>query len=126
MCVDFFSQGGNPLTIISNQVNIELHKIRQRCPLFESNGLIVSTVISCDFKTLINDICNLESIRIEPINNPSWYILDKNAYISSQLNLLVSKMCDYILLTETAVAIFKPLYFIYAGLPSMLRILEGM
>ena len=34
--------GGNPLTIISNQVNIELHKIRQRCPLFESNGLIVS------------------------------------------------------------------------------------
>eukprot|EP00794_Sanderia_malayensis_P000331 gene331-963_t len=33
--------GGNPLTIVSNQVNIELHKIRQRCPLFESNGLIV-------------------------------------------------------------------------------------
>jgi len=33
--------GGNPLTIISNQVNIELHKIRQRCPLFESSGLIV-------------------------------------------------------------------------------------
>ena len=23
-------------------MNIELHKIRQRCPLFESNGLIVS------------------------------------------------------------------------------------
>ena len=34
------------MTIISNQVNIELHKIRQRCPLFESSGLIVSTTVA--------------------------------------------------------------------------------
>ncbi|XP_078001401.1 lysine-specific histone demethylase 1A-like [Glandiceps talaboti] len=30
--------GGNPLTIISKQVNMELHKIKQKCPLYESNG----------------------------------------------------------------------------------------
>nr|XP_006824583.1 PREDICTED: lysine-specific histone demethylase 1A-like isoform X2 [Saccoglossus kowalevskii] len=30
--------GGNPITIVSKQVNMELHKIRQKCPLYESNG----------------------------------------------------------------------------------------
>ncbi|XP_070568077.1 lysine-specific histone demethylase 1A-like isoform X2 [Ptychodera flava] len=30
--------GGNPLTIISKQVNMELSKIKQKCPLYESNG----------------------------------------------------------------------------------------
>ncbi|XP_053381174.1 lysine-specific histone demethylase 1A-like [Mercenaria mercenaria] len=33
--------GGNPMTIISRQVNMELHKIKQKCPLFESNGSTV-------------------------------------------------------------------------------------
>ena len=32
------SLGGNPLTVLSSQVNMELHKINQRCPLFETNG----------------------------------------------------------------------------------------
>lgn len=30
--------GGNPLTVINNQISMELHKIRQKCPLYESNG----------------------------------------------------------------------------------------
>ncbi|XP_039288943.1 lysine-specific histone demethylase 1A isoform X5 [Nilaparvata lugens] len=30
--------GGNPITVLSKQINMELHKIRQKCPLFESNG----------------------------------------------------------------------------------------
>lgn len=33
--------GGNPMTVISRQVNMELHKIKQKCPLFESNGTTV-------------------------------------------------------------------------------------
>lgn len=33
--------GGNPVTVISNQVDVKLSKIRQKCPLFESNGQIV-------------------------------------------------------------------------------------
>ncbi|XP_065649185.1 lysine-specific histone demethylase 1A isoform X2 [Hydra vulgaris] len=33
--------GGNPVTIISNQVDVKLTKIKQKCPLYESNGQIV-------------------------------------------------------------------------------------
>lgn len=33
--------GGNPITILSKQVKMELHKIKQKCPLFESNGSTV-------------------------------------------------------------------------------------
>jgi len=36
--------GGNPITILSKQVNMILHKIKQRCPLFEGNG---TTVLGC-------------------------------------------------------------------------------
>jgi hypothetical protein len=34
--------GGNPVTVLSKQINMELHKIRQKCPLYESNGNTVS------------------------------------------------------------------------------------
>ena len=30
------------MTIVSKQVNMELHKIKQKCPLYESNGSTVS------------------------------------------------------------------------------------
>ncbi|XP_071495528.1 lysine-specific histone demethylase 1A-like [Diadema antillarum] len=30
--------GGNPMTIVSKQVNMELAKVKQKCPLFESGG----------------------------------------------------------------------------------------
>ncbi|XP_013138247.1 PREDICTED: lysine-specific histone demethylase 1A [Papilio polytes] len=33
--------GGNPVTTLSVQMNIELHKIKQKCPLYESNGIQV-------------------------------------------------------------------------------------
>ena len=36
------SSGGNPVTILSRQINMELYKIKQKCPLFESNGQTVS------------------------------------------------------------------------------------
>lgn len=35
---NFVSKGGNPLTVLSSQVSMELHRINQRCPLFETNG----------------------------------------------------------------------------------------
>ena len=34
--------GGNPIAIVSKQINMELHKIRQKCPLYESSGSSVS------------------------------------------------------------------------------------
>ncbi|XP_078796576.1 lysine-specific histone demethylase 1A isoform X3 [Oryzias latipes] len=30
--------GGNPMAVVSKQVNMELAKIKQKCPLFEANG----------------------------------------------------------------------------------------
>ena len=33
--------GGNPITVLSKQVNMELTKISQTCPLYESNGATV-------------------------------------------------------------------------------------
>lgn len=30
--------GGNPITVLSRQINMELSKISQKCPLYESNG----------------------------------------------------------------------------------------
>lgn len=45
-----FSLGGNPVTVLSKQINMELHKIKQKCPLYESNGCTVScltVIIDC-------------------------------------------------------------------------------
>uniref|UniRef100_A0A2R5LNP7 Lysine-specific histone demethylase 1A n=1 Tax=Ornithodoros turicata TaxID=34597 RepID=A0A2R5LNP7_9ACAR len=33
--------GGNPVAVLSRQINMELHRIRQKCPLYESNGTTV-------------------------------------------------------------------------------------
>lgn len=45
--------GGNPVTILSKQVNMVLHKIKQRCPLYEGNGTTVSNgflfLVVCSF-----------------------------------------------------------------------------
>ena len=37
--------GGNPVTVLSRQINMELTKISQKCPLYESNGNTVPKVI---------------------------------------------------------------------------------
>lgn len=37
--------GGNPVTTLSKQINMELHKIRQKCPLYESDGQTVNIII---------------------------------------------------------------------------------
>lgn len=33
--------GGNPITTLSKQIDMELHRIRQKCPLYQSNGVTV-------------------------------------------------------------------------------------
>lgn len=34
--------GGNPINVLSKQINMDLVKIKQKCPLYESNGTTVS------------------------------------------------------------------------------------
>lgn len=38
--------GGNPMTIISKQILMELAKVKQKCPLFESGGQTVSVLFT--------------------------------------------------------------------------------
>ncbi|XP_075709312.1 lysine-specific histone demethylase 1A isoform X7 [Rhinoderma darwinii] len=38
--------GGNPMAVISKQVNMELAKIKQKCPLYEANGQATHSVTS--------------------------------------------------------------------------------
>lgn len=33
--------GGNPVTTLSKQIDMELHRIRQKCPLYQSTGVTV-------------------------------------------------------------------------------------
>lgn len=42
--------GGNPVTVLSKQINMELHRIRQKCPLYEPGRIdaTVSTVSKKD------------------------------------------------------------------------------
>ena len=45
--------GGNPITVLSKQVNMELAKISQKCPLYESNGNTVpKDKVMCSHKRL--------------------------------------------------------------------------
>lgn len=44
--------GGNPVTVLSRQINMELQKIKQKCPLYESNGTTVS-FCSDGYETLL-------------------------------------------------------------------------
>ena len=46
--------GGNPITVLSKQVNMELFRIKQRCPLYESNGNTVNTIYYSCLQSLIS------------------------------------------------------------------------
>ncbi|XP_076444421.1 lysine-specific histone demethylase 1A-like [Babylonia areolata] len=60
--------GGNPVTILSRQINMELHKIKQKCPLYESNG---STVLK---------------EKDEMVEREFNRLLETTSYISHQMN----------------------------------------
>lgn len=44
--------GGNPVTVLSKQINMELHRIRQKCPLYEPGKL--NALVSIVSKKFIN------------------------------------------------------------------------
>lgn len=51
--------GGNPMAVISKQVNMELAKIKQKCPLYEANGQAVSALET------LTDTINLASYTFQ-------------------------------------------------------------
>ncbi|KAJ9591190.1 hypothetical protein L9F63_002261 [Diploptera punctata] len=61
--------GGNPVTVLSKQINMELHKIKQKCPLYESNG-----------NTVPKD-------KDEMVEREFNRLLEATSYLSHQLDL---------------------------------------
>ncbi|GAB6032502.1 Lysine-specific histone demethylase 1A [Chamberlinius hualienensis] len=68
--------GGNPVNVISRQISMELQKIRQRCPLYESNGSTVSVpkekdeMVEREFNRLLEATCYLShNLDFNYVNN---------------------------------------------------------
>ncbi|XP_044734274.1 lysine-specific histone demethylase 1A [Chrysoperla carnea] len=61
--------GGNPLTVLSRQISMDLHKIKQKCPLYESNGETV------------------DKIKDEMIEQEFNRLLEATSYLSHQLDI---------------------------------------
>jgi len=38
--------GGNPIAVLSKQISMDLTKIKQKCPLYDNSGRIVSQIIT--------------------------------------------------------------------------------
>ena len=53
--------GGNPMTVVSKQVNMELAKIKQKCPLFESGG---QTVWTASIFSFCLDFSNTDTVLL--------------------------------------------------------------
>ncbi|CAK8673921.1 unnamed protein product [Clavelina lepadiformis] len=55
--------GGNPITVISKQINMELHKIKQDCPLYETGGARVpkekDVLVEQEFNKLLEATAHL-------------------------------------------------------------------
>ncbi|XP_047097652.1 lysine-specific histone demethylase 1A-like isoform X2 [Schistocerca piceifrons] len=60
--------GGNPVTVLSKQINMELHKIRQKCPLYESSG------------------CTVPKDKDEMVEREFNRLLEATSYLSHQLD----------------------------------------
>ena len=66
--------GGNPVTVLSRQINMELTKISQKCPLYESNGntvpkvIIIQHIVSVPYK---GDIISI--LTTIPRTKTTWW-----------------------------------------------------
>ncbi|XP_023318975.1 lysine-specific histone demethylase 1A isoform X3 [Trichogramma pretiosum] len=59
--------GGNPVTVLSKQINMELHKIKQKCPLYEMDG-------------------NVPKDKDEMVEREFNRLLEATSYLSHQLD----------------------------------------
>ncbi|KYN04574.1 Lysine-specific histone demethylase 1A [Cyphomyrmex costatus] len=83
--------GGNPVTTLSKQINMELHKIRQKCPLYESDGqtkyILLLYIIKFDI--VIINIVSIEMVpkdKDEMVEREFNRLLEATSYLSHQLD----------------------------------------
>ncbi|CAB0033738.1 unnamed protein product [Trichogramma brassicae] len=63
--------GGNPVTVLSKQINMELHKIKQKCPLYEMDG---------------NNVKEVPKDKDEMVEREFNRLLEATSYLSHQLD----------------------------------------
>ncbi|KAK2558028.1 Lysine-specific histone demethylase 1A [Acropora cervicornis] len=85
--------GGNPLTVMANQISMELHKIRQKCPLYETHGKSVCILSSLLFQGPIEKKPNsrLSAVRVpkekdEMVEREFNRLLEATSFLSHQLD----------------------------------------
>lgn len=92
--------GGNPVTTLSKQMNMELHKIRQKCPLYESDGQTVSLKYSKFMATMEREkqpVCDIYNTSVaifpqvpkdkdEMVEREFNRLLEATSYLSHQLD----------------------------------------
>merc|ERR1712136_43614 len=78
--------GGNPVNVIRKQVNMELHQIKQDCPLFETGGKRVpkekDELVEHEFNKLLEASARLSQ---ETSRNPKW----KNLSLGEAFELVI-------------------------------------
>lgn len=63
--------GGNPVTTLSVQMNMELHKIKQKCPLYEATG----NQVPKHKDEMVNDNCIIFRIAAFSVTKSIEYTL---------------------------------------------------
>ena len=89
--------GGNPITVLSKQVNMELSKISQKCPLYESNGNTVpkdkDDMVEREFNRLLEATSYLShSLDFNYCNNKPVSLGQSMEWI---IKLQVNKICPH-------------------------------
>ena len=71
--------GGNPVSVISEQINMELHTILQGCPLYDSNGILIDK--------LKDELVEKEFNRILEATSQMSHRFDLNYFHNEPLSL---------------------------------------
>ena len=89
--------GGNPVAVLSRQINMQLHKIKQKCPLYEANGNTVpkdkDEMVEREFNRLLEatsylshslDFNNLKNKNVSLGEALEWVIQLQEKYVKEK------------------------------------------
>ncbi|CAG10422.1 unnamed protein product, partial [Tetraodon nigroviridis] len=78
--------GGNPMAVISKQVNMELAKIKQKCPLYEANGQAVGAVPFPELTVIRSHLGSVPKEKDEMVEQEFNRLLEATSFLSHQLD----------------------------------------
>ncbi|XP_031567611.1 lysine-specific histone demethylase 1A-like isoform X2 [Actinia tenebrosa] len=78
--------GGNPLTVLANQINMELHKIKQKCPLYETIGKPAVRDHNWVYKTSGSQAIRVPKDKDEMVEREFNRLLEATSFLSHHLD----------------------------------------